>query len=386
MPNRYICISLLVLFVAVAFFSAAVSAQQIGGSNASVIAAMGRGDLKGALAILDKAIANKSDLLESYKMRSLVRSMSGDLAGGLDDLTSAIEIRHDDADLYQRRAMARMNLNQDTKLILKDLDSAIVYGKKLDKVYSLRAMVRRNAGNENGAIEDYHSAIALRPANAGAHIGLATIFLLRGENEKGIALLENFLTGYENLESDIGKSYDTSSVVGNTVVIGSIVALPRPSQSGQMESLITQSNMNRTMPSTPDEMEKITQGLEDTKNTALAYVTLASAYAKRSDYDRALVTVEKAMKIDNTDFFAFETRGVIRVGLGDYQNAIGDLTISIDRFTKSGRPYLERGIAYLATGKDDAAQKDFAKYLELYPNGKETLARRIDEIKQKIVK
>lgn len=340
-----------------------------------------RGDVKGAIAILDKGIAKKADLFESYKMRSMLRSMAGDLQGSLDDISAAIEIKRDDGDLYERRAMARMNLNQDAALILKDLNDAIALGKKLDRIYNIRASFRRNLGDENGAIEDYQSSISIRPENPGSHAGLASIYLRRGEDDKAIELLQNFLAMYEKAsgsETIVGKIVATSSVP--------IQSQPNTGAQGVQTVVVVEGRPIIRVPQSREEMEKSNQYREDVKNISFAYSTLAAAYTKKSEYERALPIIETAVNIDNNDFFAYETRGRIRLAMGDYQNAVGDLNVSIKTFPGNPPIYLDRGIALLMLGKEVEAQKDFDKYLELFPRGKDALVRRIDEAKAKLPK
>lgn len=54
-----------------------------------------------------KAVENKKDLFEAYKVRSTLRSMSGDIDGAVADLSSALEIKPD-AELYRQRARFRL--------------------------------------------------------------------------------------------------------------------------------------------------------------------------------------------------------------------------------------------------------------------------------------
>jgi regulator of sirC expression with transglutaminase-like and TPR domain len=45
-------------------------------------------------------------------------------------------------------------------------------------------------------------------------------------------------------------------------------------------------------------------------------------------------------------------------------------------------PYRGRGLILLRQGKDAEAEKDFVKYLELFPTGKDSLAKEIEKIKE----
>ena len=177
---------------------------------------MSRGDFPGAIAVLDGDIAKSKNLFESYKLRGAIRRMTGDFAGAFGDYDKALVLKADDADLYQQRASLRMILQQDFSLILKDLDAAITYGKKHEKVYSLRAMIRHQAGDEAGAIEDYQAAIGLRPDYASAFNGLSSIYAIRKDDGKAISILENFINAFENsgkkLVNPRGEITATSSV------------------------------------------------------------------------------------------------------------------------------------------------------------------------------
>ena len=113
----------------------AAFAQKTNDAVSSAGELLNRGDIRGAISILDKAVKKKKDLLEVYKMRSFLRLMVGDFEGGLSDLNNAVEIKSDDGELYEIRAWRRLDLRQDNALILKDLDSAIAYGRKIEKNY-----------------------------------------------------------------------------------------------------------------------------------------------------------------------------------------------------------------------------------------------------------
>jgi hypothetical protein len=44
---------------------------------------------------------------------------------------------------------------------------------------------------------------------------------------------------------------------------------------------------------------------------------------------------------------------------------------------------MSRGLVLLAQGKDAEAEADFAKYLQMFPNGKEGLDKQIADVKAK---
>lgn len=358
----------------------AVSAQNQPQANSEALRLMSSGDFRGAIAVLDKDIAKNKNLFESYKLRAAVRRMTGDFAGASGDFDKAIELKADDASLYEQRASVRMILRQDFGLILKDLDSAISYGRKHEKVYALRAMIRRHGGDEEGAIADYQAAIGLRPDFGQGHVGLASIYSIRRETEKAVAILENFISLIENSDTKLAK-------LKGEVTASSVVILPKTDDKNVQiahGSVIIRGEERLSGPPSPEQIEKMTEKMEQSKNVALAYTNLADLYEKQKNHEKALATVEKSLRLDPNDFFGYETRGKIKISIGDYAGAVADLDKSIKMMPNVGIKYLERGIALLMLGKKAEAQADFDKHLQMFPNGKEILDRRIAEAKQKL--
>ena len=373
--NKLIFIALLSLF------SLNLFGQTQQSPNKQAFELMSRGDFPGAIAVLDRDIAKNKNLYESYKLRGAIRRMTGDFAGAFGDYDKALALKADDAALYEVRASLRMILRQDFNLILKDLDAAIAYGKKHEKVYTQRAAIRFQARDEAGAIEDYQTAIGLRPDSAAAYNGLSSIYAIRKDDAKAVSILEDFVNAYESS----GKKIVAPK---REITATSTVDLPSLSDKNMQvgESTVmfkSEAFSTGTMP-TPEQMEEMTDKLEQSKNTALIYSNLAQLYEKQKNYDKAMATVEKGLQIDPTDYYAYETRGKIRIGTGDYNGAVADLSKSIQMMPSMGSKYLDRGIAYLMLGKNAEAQSDFDKFLQMFPRGKENMNKRIAEARQKL--
>lgn len=341
---------------------------------------LSRGDVPGAVAVLDRAIEKKKDLLEAYKMRAFLRPMLGDTAGGLDDLTKAIEIKPDDGELYERRAMMRLRLRQDNSLILKDLDMAIANGKKLEKIYTFRASLKRESDDIEGAISDYQTAIGLRPDLAQAHVGLSSIYSINGDDEKAASILESFLFEYEN------SLIKAPPLKGKVVAESSETLSPNKNSKGieGVQTIIVTGEEVSQMPTSPGQMDAFGDRLEQSKNTALAYTNLAGIYEKRGDYEKALQTVEKAMAIDPSDFYAFIVRGRVKTSMKDYKGAFEDLSRAIKTSPSIPSAYADRGILLLLMNRDEDAQKDFDRFLKIMssPNAKTALEKRIADTKK----
>jgi tetratricopeptide (TPR) repeat protein len=201
------------------------------------------------------------------------------------------------------------------------------------------------------------------------------------DDAQAILILENFLSGFENsLEK-------TESVKGKVVARGGGIVF-RDEEKGTVAGttgVIIKDNVNYSTRPSAEELQKAGEKLEQTKNTALAYANLASLYEKRGDYEKALETVEKGIKLDLTDKHAIGVRGKIKGSMKNYDGAIEDLSVVIKSMPSIPHNYLERGIVYLMMNRDEDAEKDFSRYLNLMsvPAAKEKLEKRIAEAKKK---
>jgi tetratricopeptide (TPR) repeat protein len=360
------------LIIIVASLSLNAFSQSYSGANPKALDAMTKGNFRVAIRILDEDINENKNLFPSFRLRSDLKRMTGDFSGAFADLNKAIEIKADDGTLFQQRSDLRMILRHDMNLVLSDLDLAIANGVKHEKVYSSRGMIRLNTGDSDGAISDYETAIGLRPDLAQAHLGLSSAYQRKGDVDKALEVLENFVTGIETSSKRI-------RTVKGTVTATSSVDLPSLSddkiKAGQI-SVITRREAGQGDPATIEEMQRSNERLEQSKNTATAYFTLASLYDKKAEYEKAFATVEKGLAIDPTDFYGYETRGRIRIGLKDYQGALIDLNKAIGMIQGIGGMYLSRGIAYMMLDKNLEAERDFEKFLQFFPQGQKELERR----------
>ncbi len=368
-------IKMLLLILCVSgFVSLSTAAQNVTNPNPKAVDAMTNGDFRGAIAILDRDIRNNKNLFESYKLRSDLKRITGDFVGSLNDLDKTIEIKPSEGILYERRSSLRMMLGNKMDGALADLDTAIALGVKYEKVYANRAWIRFVRQDLDGAIADFQAALAIRPDFVAGVIGVASVYDLKGDKAKAIEMLDNFLA--------IVESSGKTSAVKSTATVSTAVAVPGLSDGkttvGQQTVIYKDDTKSSDRPSR-EQMERLNDKIEQSKNTAMAYITLAKLYDTRGDHELALATVEKGIAIDPSDFYGYSTRGVIKTSLRNYASAIADLDLAIKAMPVNAIMYLDRGIAYLLSGKEAEAQKDFDQYLKMYPNGKANLDKRIAE-------
>jgi tetratricopeptide (TPR) repeat protein len=374
------------LLVTLLSFSFVINAQK-SDATAKALELMSEGRFKDAIAALDKAVGKNKDLYQVYKLRASLKRITGDFAGAATDYTLAIEQKPDDGELYEQRAMARLYTQQDPGLILADLDAAIANGRKHEKVYVTRGMIKTQLRDFDGAAADYETAIGLRPDFARAYLGLSSLYGMSRQEEKSAEILEKFIAIIENS--------DTKLEIVKTEVVATSGATQVPNISGDKNTSVTEGaviikgleskKMTETQSSPMDINSKADQ-LEQSKNTASAYASLASIYQRRKDLEKASTLVEKSLKLDANNFSALEVRGKIRTDSGDYKGAISDFDAAIKIMPNMPPAYLSRGIAKILAGSEADAQKDFDKYLQLFPNGKPFLDQEVERAKQSMQK
>jgi tetratricopeptide (TPR) repeat protein len=353
--------------------------QGSGQPNPKALKLMTTGDFRGAIAVLDNDVRQEKNLFEAFKLRADLKRMTGDFQGSLDDFDKAIAIDGSQGILYETRATVRMILRQDIDKIFADLDMAIGYGVKNERIFATRGMIQRQRGNLDRAIADYETAVGMRPDYAQANVGLSSVYQQKNDPDKATLILENFLSTIENSDTR------TPTVKGK-VAASSSVMLPQGSDKNVVvgqDSIIIVGNPRLGGPPTPEQIERMTERLEQSKNIALAYTNLASLYAERNEYEKALSIVEKGIRLDQTDYVGLGTRAKIKLGLRDYAGALADADKAIGRMPGFPAPYETRGIAYLLLGKEAEAEKDFAKFLQFFPGAKASLEKRIAEAKAK---
>jgi tetratricopeptide (TPR) repeat protein len=372
-------INLLILLAGLLLGFSISSFAQKSNAPAEASALMSQGKFKDAIAVLDQAVAKNQDLYMVYKMRASLKRMMGDFAGALSDFSAALELKAEDGELYEQRAMMRLYTRGDASLILADLDAAISYGRKHEKVYSTRAMIRGQLRDFAGAVADYETAIGMRPDFAGAYIGLSSVYGIQRNEAKAAEILEKFIAMIENSDAPI------EPVKGKVIAASGANQIPNVSGDKNVlraeNSVIIEGVEGKKM--TREEAEASVEKLEQTRNIAGAYASLASIYHRRKDLEKASEMVEKALKIDPSTSSALLTRGEIRTAQGKYADAIGDLDAALRLMPNYPPAFLARGIARMLAGNEAESQQDFDKFLQLYPAGKAILDKEIEKAKQK---
>lgn len=140
------------------------------------------GDLRGAIAALDKAIALEPEGWLFYALRAVYKSELGDLAGAIADYTLIISRAPEErlGTFYSKRGDVRSRAG-DHAGAMTDFDQAIKRRPDHAIGYNNRSVARNRAGNYAGALEDMTKAIALAPKSTRYLLNRATLYESHGE-------------------------------------------------------------------------------------------------------------------------------------------------------------------------------------------------------------
>ncbi|HSE26108.1 MAG TPA: tetratricopeptide repeat protein [Pyrinomonadaceae bacterium] len=142
-----------------------------------------RGDLKGAVALLDEALRINPQDATAWGARATAVRKLGDFQRAIQDATKAIEIDPKFAGAYCQRAFAyqQSELENRVEQSLADASKAI----ELDPTSSLSFIIRGNARHElreyAGAVADFTKAIELNPRSYSAYSGRALGYSALGD-------------------------------------------------------------------------------------------------------------------------------------------------------------------------------------------------------------
>jgi Flp pilus assembly protein TadD len=111
----------------------------------------------------------------------------------------------------------------------------------------------------------------------------------------------------------------------------------------------------------------LTEAIRLNPNGALAFYSRGLAYGKKGDNDRAIADYNEAIRFDASDSLAFINRGLAYEKKGDNDLAIADFNEAIRLDPNDAFALNSRGVAYGMKGDYDRAIADFNKAILLDP-------------------
>ena len=223
---------------------------------------------------------------------------------------------------------------QDFKSALEQITLSIEASPNYAGSYYFRAFVYLyGIRNFDNAISDFTKSIQMQPDFEGAYFyrGMASHNL-----EKNIDAIKDF-TKVINMNKDNTDAYF-------------------------MRALI-KSNMNDRQGAISDYDEIIKREKSATPSIykmSTVYNNKAYCLVELDKPNEALPFVTKALSLDETEAYIWDTRGEIYFKLGDYEKCIKDMNKSISIDEEADNSYYLRGLAKIKLGKKDEGCKDLS--------------------------
>jgi tetratricopeptide (TPR) repeat protein len=112
---------------------------------------------------------------------------------------------------------------------------------------------------------------------------------------------------------------------------------------------------------------ELNKAIEIYQRYALAYNDRGVAYLRKKQYDRAISDFTKALDINPKHHHAHYNRGIAYLDKRNYDEAISDLNKAIELDPTNPEIYYERGFAHLLKNQNDKAIADFNQAITLNP-------------------
>ena len=232
--------------------------------------------------------------------------VNGEIDDAQVNLTKAIELHPQYTEAYFLRALSS-GLEKDYVNAIADLERVVELDPShpdaktvLAKIYSARSADFGLRKDYDNAIDDIEKAIELDPEDSGLKFTAATTFLLRGrtllEEDNLIEAIADFDSGIANLEE--GFELNPSRADARMVVASAYFLR------GLVHYMYMGGDVSRTLADLDAAIENLSEFLQVAPDNADARVALVDSYllrgavySEQSEYDKALVDLEKVLEI-----------------------------------------------------------------------------------------
>ena len=294
-----------------------------------------------------KAIALNPNYDEAYVKRGELGDTIPENA--IKDFTKAITINPKNSTAYKSRAQSYIS-SKNYKNALNDLNQGLKLNpENPDKLFVLRARVKDNLHDIDGAIDDLTNAISLNPKTEKG-------YYFRGSMK--FYYKKDTLGGYEDFNQHINLSDD-----------------PLHASYEVAKYSFYYKDYNRTIQfaSKSIELDSIAKLKADSLKEPNSFLLRASAFMKLNKFKEAFVDYSRYLSDQYTnEFIWWKIRDIFRYGdyslieLGYHDKAIEFISKIIDKNSNNSYYYFTRGELYFKNEKYRDAILDYDKAIDLY--------------------
>ena len=251
------------------------------------------GDTRGALADVNTAIARDSRYPGAYALRGTIRLAANDRAGAIADMSRAIELAPNDEGVelvHANRANALWMEGRHGEAAL-DVKRALELKPAFAPALHVRARLRTDAGDLDGARDDLDRAIAIAPKMMTAYGQRAAVNLLAGR-------LPEALSDYKTLMWALPQ--DADAVAGHGIVRGLLgetePALNDLVKARRMNPLSVYDGHRGTSASSP--VTRLDEYLAMNPNDARAHLIRGAIRIVNNDVEGGFRLLDRAVALD----------------------------------------------------------------------------------------
>jgi tetratricopeptide (TPR) repeat protein len=269
---------------------------------------------------------------------------SGNFAIALEKLTKAIDVSS------KPKAASKVKQSALTATPETDLLDRITFHDPITGIAFLnRGHVQFARMKMELAIADYTEAIRIAPGSKEAYTSRSRAYMLNGQNQRAI--------------DDAKRAIKIDpSFAGAHIALG-----------------MAYHNAGRTK----EALACADKAIEVDPESAEAYFRRGDFLRLADRSTEAMADYGRAMKLDPDFASPYIGRGAINFEQKRYEAAIADYTIALDIDHRLLQALRYRGYAYLALGRDDEAERDFAKAVAVAPGMREEIETTSAQIRRR---
>jgi tetratricopeptide (TPR) repeat protein len=251
------------------------------------------GDMQGALADVNLAILRDSHNSAAYALRGTIRMTQGDRAGALLDMNRAIELAPgvEGIEIVHTNRANLLWLEARPKEAMADVERALQLKPDFPLALNVRARLKNDRGDLDGALADLDRAIRLEPKMMPAYSARASVNMQAGRLPEALSDYKTLMWSLPN-DSDVIASHGiVRGLLGET--------------DAAVNDLLKARAMNRLSVSDEDRgagstspVKRLDQYREMNPNDGRALIVRAAFSAMNGQEDRARRELEQAVQLD----------------------------------------------------------------------------------------
>jgi tetratricopeptide (TPR) repeat protein len=296
--------------------------------NARGVTYSGQGEFDRAIDDFTWVIRLRPDDAEAYNMRAMSYSDKEDFDRAIEDFTQIIRLRPNDANAYLMRAMSYWDKKEFNRAI-EDLTNAIGIDPDFADAYHVRGMVYSDKGEVDRAMEDMTKAVQLASSSYMSKVRIE-MYRQKGEFDRALDIVNLAIqvdTSDAHLYYIRGAIYYHKKEYGKAVEdYTKVIRLdPNLKREGYNDRGIVYDIMGEYDKAIEDFARSISlsggPSWYEGYCRAMSHNNRGLAFMRKGDYEGAIADFAEAVRIDSSNFIAYNGMAVTYAKTGDFGKA-----------------------------------------------------------------